>query len=87
MGEYAKALSYYEKEVEIYQTVSPNNSGLVYDDIAVEIGQQSLPSNHPHLQLYREYLDKINKIMYFFLCMNTLLISKCTCTFLSPFCI
>jgi hypothetical protein len=28
---------------------------------AVNIGQQSLPPNHPHLQRYRNILDRIKK--------------------------
>jgi tetratricopeptide (TPR) repeat protein len=53
--------------------MSYNNIGLVYYNMgqyskalsfyrrAVEIGQQSLPSNHPHLQLYRENLERAKK--------------------------
>ncbi len=41
MGEYSKALSYYER--------------------ALDIGQHSLPANHPNLQIFRESIEIVKK--------------------------
>ncbi|UJR22463.1 hypothetical protein I4U23_025520 [Adineta vaga] len=48
-GKYSEALVFYEKALTIYQKTHPS------------VAQQSLPSNHPHLQMYRNQLENIKK--------------------------
>jgi len=45
----------------VYYNMDQYPKALSFYRRAVEIGQQSLPSNHPHLQLYRENLEKAKK--------------------------
>jgi len=45
----------------VYENVGNYSKAYSLYERAVEIGQQSLPSHHPHLQRYRENLDRLKK--------------------------
>ncbi|UJR32636.1 hypothetical protein I4U23_020096 [Adineta vaga] len=43
----------------VYAHIGDNSTALGYYEQALELSQQSLPSNHPHLKLYKDGIDYI----------------------------
>ncbi len=53
-------MSYYNIGL-LYEEMGGYSKARSFGERALEIGQQSLPSNHSHLQIYRDNLEDIKK--------------------------
>ena len=45
----------------VYSKMGKHSKALPFCQLAVDIAQRSLPSNHPHLQLYKNNLEDVKK--------------------------